>query len=385
MGNRTLLIIIQKIICQGIYSFLTLVISPSSKRVTFVSNRSSYLEGNLKAVYESLKAADADIDIKILTRKYNKSFKGKFNYLLYFIRFYYLMAKSTTVLIDDYLLPLYLIKKKKNTKVIQLWHAAGAFKKFGYSALNKKFGPSESYIKHVPIHSNYDYAIVSSPEVIPHFSEAFNLNSKKILPYGLPRTDILFDENFLKHTKENFLKARPDLSGKKIILYAPTFRGESHSSVNNNIQLDIAEMKKILGKDYFLIVHLHPYLNGLKVINKKDEDFAGLFNGKLSILESMVISDLMISDYSSVIFEYSLLKKPIVFLANDLKSYIQERDFYYDFESFIPGPLFRNTADLAYWIKKGAYNREKLVEFSDRFFKYKDGNSSKRIVDNIIL
>lgn len=369
---------------QIIYVFCCLFFPLNNKKVTFASSRSNSLQGNLLYLFNELKLQHPDFIPKCLLRKYNSTKAGKVAYLFHMFVSIYHIATSRYFFIDDYYLPIYFIKPRKKTEIIQVWHAAGAFKKFGYSTLGKTFGPNKQYLRHVKVHSNYNHVIVSSSEVIPFFSEAFNTSPDKILPLGLPRTDFLLQQGNSKNIKERLYNDFPELKGKKIILYAPTFRGKSHYQSNFKEYLDYSELKASLGDEYALLVKFHPYINGNLKINSSLKGFVFQIDSNYNTEEILLISDLLITDYSSIIFDYSLLGRPMAFLANDLEAYIKERDFYYDYESFVPGPIFKDTKDIAYWINNGKFDLTKVVDFSNKFFDIQDGCSSQRVIETLI-
>jgi len=371
-----------KVLVRFLYSSMCLLFPVKNKKVSFASYRSNRLSGNLYYVHHELVKQKEEYEIQYLFKKFNPSPFGKVLYMFHIIRNIYHLATSAYVFIDDFYFPLYLIKLRKGTTVVQLWHAAGAFKKFGYSTLGKPFGPSEEYLKHVKIHSNYSYAVVSSSEVIPHFAEAFNMPPNQILPLGIPRTDYLLDENNYIKAKEKLYKKYPHLKEKKLILYAPTFRGKSHQRSEFETLLDFEKLKLALRPDYALVIKLHPYMN--QSIQVVDDKFIYQLDPEFNTEEILLISDILISDYSSIIFDYSLLGRPIAFFANDLSEYISERDFYYPYETFVPGPVFSNTNDLVEWLKRGVFPTETVNQFAEKFFSYRDGKASQRIIQTIL-
>jgi len=209
-----------KVLVHTFYNLCCLFFSKKQSKVTFASYRTNEIQGNLLYLYNELNRQYPDYHCVLLFKKLKTTKSGKIAYLFHMFSACYHLATSAYFFIDDFYFPLYVIKLKKNTTVIQVWHAAGAFKKFGYSTIGKTFGPSNEYLKHVKIHSNYSKAIVSSTEVIPFYAEAFNMSAENVLPLGIPRTDFLCSkENYLK-TKNKLLKKYPVFEGKKIILYA---------------------------------------------------------------------------------------------------------------------------------------------------------------------
>src|SRR5699024_7908096 len=137
-----------------------------------VLSRPETLEGNLKHIYEELQTQQPQMNIH-LVQTTNKMDTKLFKDISF-------LSNAAYLIIEDYYLPIYLIKPSKHLKVIQLWHAAGAFKKFGYSTVHTKFGPSTSYLNIIPIHSNYTHVYVSGTRMIPYYAEAFNMSPERI-------------------------------------------------------------------------------------------------------------------------------------------------------------------------------------------------------------
>lgn len=366
------------------FSLCKMFFSVNSKKVTFASYREEELTGNLAFIYEEFKSQGPDFSYSFLFKKLNTTKFGKFDYFLHMLKASYHLATSRFFIIDDYYFPVYAVRPRKGTDIVQLWHAAGAFKKFGLSTVNKSFGPSADYLKHIKVHSNYSKAFVSSTEVVPFYAEAFDMPKERIVPLGVPRTDYFFDTVAHQQLRESFYKKYPKLKGKKLILYAPTFRGKSHYQDGFDLPLDIKTMNDTLGAEYALLIHLHPYMQGDVEIPEGAHEFACHIHNSFDIQELLVLSDLLLTDYSSVIFDYSLLCRPIAFIATDLEEYKQERDFYFPFESFIPGPFFTKTVELAGWIREGQFDDERVIAFRNRFFDFHDGRSSYRIVKHLI-
>jgi CDP-glycerol glycerophosphotransferase (TagB/SpsB family) len=375
--NANIPSIIMKLIAGNLYKLITLLFPINHNKFAFASFRSNHLDGNLHYIYNELKNTNKNYTFVFLFGKYRNN--NPINHLMYMahmIRAIFHLATSRYFFIDDYYLPVYLVNPRKGTDIIQLWHAAGAFKKFGHSTVGKPFGPSVEYIKHINIHSNYNKVFVSTDEVIPFYQEAFGMSPKDIYAMGLPRTDYFFETQKHLMVKNRFFKEFPELKNKKLVLYAPTFRGKG----SLNEVLDFKVLKKILGDEYAVIVHLHPYMSE-NIDNIRG--FVYHINNKYSIEEILILTDILITDYSSIIFDYSILSRPIAFYAKDLEAYRKERDFYYKYEDIVPGPIFDSTIEIAEWIKKGEFDLESVSLFRERFLPICDGEVSKRIVNQI--
>lgn len=376
--------ILAKLLINIVFRTSCLLFKVDKEKITFASYRSEKLSGNLYYVWKELQEEYPNYHCHYAFKRYHGTLLGKVDYLFHMLKASYYMATSRYFVIDDYFFPVYVIKPREGTEIIQLWHASGALKKFGMSTVGKSFGPSEEYLKHVKIHSNYSKVFVSSTEVIPYYAEAFDLPENKIYPLGIPRTDYFFEREEIDRLRIRFFQSYPKLKSKKLILYAPTFRGSSHYQDVYRCPLDFDLMRKDLEKDYVLLIHLHPYMRAGIDLKEKDKDFVYHIHGDYNIQELLALADILVTDYSTVFFDYSMLNRPIAFFATDLEEYTCERDFYYPYQSIIPGPLFTDTEPLIKWIKEGQFDMEKLEEFRNRFFNYIDGNASKRIVHHLI-
>lgn len=373
-----------KYLIRFVFFMSCLVFPVNQKKVTFASYRSEKLEGNLLYIHEEFKRRSNGHEYHFLFKRYRGSLLGKLDYVMHMLQASYSLATSRYFIIDDFYFPVYAIKPRKRTDIVQLWHAAGAFKKFGFSTIGKSFGPSREYLKHIKIHSNYTRVYVSSTSIIPHYAEAFDMPAENIFPLGLPRTDFFFKEEVKESIQKEFYLKFPEFRNKKLLLYAPTFRGSSHDQDQFKAPIDIPLLKRLIGEEYALLIHLHPYMRSGLNIDEGDRDFASHIEGQFTIEELLAITDVLITDYSSIIFDFSLLDRPIVFFATDLEDYIKERDFYYDYKSFIPGPLITETHSLANWLLKGNYNMKKVSDFRNYFFDYQDGKTSERIVSHLL-
>ncbi|MCY8757776.1 CDP-glycerol glycerophosphotransferase family protein [Bacillus haynesii] len=369
-----------KILFQWTYRILVVLFPVNKQKIVIASYREEKMSDNFKWVYDQIRQ-DPSLQFKLLFKKMDNGLLGKLKYFCHLLKALYHIATCRVLLLDDYYFPLYVIKKRKETVAIQLWHACGAFKKFGYSLKDKPSGPSSEYLKIVPVHSNYDYAIVSSPAAVSHFAEAFQMPEDKVLALGVPRTDYFYNNARLHQLKAEFEKAYPSLKGKKKLLYAPTFRGSGHHQENKSLTLDLCAFKHALNeKDFVVMVHLHPYMR--QHVQIENDDFVIDFEDQYSLYDLMALSDALITDYSSVIFEYSILQRPIYFYCPDLEEYLKERDFYYPFESFVPGPISKNVTSLAEDIIRFEHpDTTKIKDFSKTFIVHQDGQSSRRVAE----
>ncbi|MBY0755905.1 CDP-glycerol:glycerophosphate glycerophosphotransferase [Clostridium sardiniense] len=350
---------------------------PTKKsKVILASNKSDSLTGNLKSIYYELKERNIS-DVKL----YLDSKRSKIETL----KMYYDFATAKTILLDDYYRQLYGLKFKKNVEIIQVWHACGAFKKFGFSAIGKKDGNSAKFEERA--HSHYTKVIASSKNIKEEYSEAFNIDKNNVLALGVPRTDNLLDNDYKEYITNKLLDENPMLENKKIITYAPTFRGGAKERQQFKLKLDPVRILRELGDEYVLVLKLHPSvkfgLNDILEIPNEFTDRILSLDSSIDINELLVITDIVITDYSSVVFEAALLDKKILFYAYDKQQYLGERDFYYDYDEFVPGPIAYSNTDIIEVIKDNKFDSKKVEVFRNKFFDSNDGKASKRLVDYI--
>lgn len=275
---------------------------------------------------------------------------------------------------------------RPETKIIQLWHGCGAFKKFGFSTADLLFGASrKEQLKH-PFNKNYSLVTVSSPEVVWAYNEAMNIDEKTgiVQATGSSRTDIFYDEEFLKEAREHIYELVPQAKDKKIILYAPTFRGRVANAETPDM-LNIKMFYEALGDEYVLLIKHHPVVKNPPVVPEAYKDFAQDVGNILSIEELLSVSDICISDYSSLVFEYSLFEKPLIFFAYDLDEYFDWRGFYYDYYELAPGLIAKTNFEMIDYIKHidERFDKKAIQDFRYKFMRSCDGHATERIINTI--
>lgn len=288
-----------------------------------------------------------------------------------------MLAVSKYILVDDFYPVIYPIPLRKETKLIQVWHAMGAFKKMGFSRMGKTGGPSPYSLTH----RNYTDAIVSSEYIRENYAEAFKLQKDSVHAIGIPRTDIFFDESYKKEIQKQLYEKYPSIKGKKVILFAPTFRGNGIKTAHYNYDwLSLKKIEQKLGDDYVFIIKMHPFVKDSISEDVSEECFLDL-SGEREINDLLFVTDILVTDYSSVIFEASLLNIPTVFFAPDFEEYVRTRDFYYPYEEYTYGPVVKTDDELIDVIKETEVDFDKLRRFKEKFCKNCDGASAQRFVD----
>ena len=358
---------------------------PLRRRIVLATAHSERLSGNLAFIRDELDRRGSSVPVIVHAHRPRPGARGRLAGLWHGIQAGYHLATARVTVVDDYFFPMYVVDKRRGTTFVQVWHASGAFKKFGYSVIQKSFGADELYISPVKIHTNYDVCLVSSMRVAPFYAEAFDQPLDRFQSHtGIPRTDVLFGE--LAHRAAARVRARYPLpGGRRVILYAPTFRGESVVSASYDDVLDLERLAATLGDDHVVLMRLHPFVRDALHIPAALAEFAIDVSGHPDINELMLVSDLLVTDYSSAIYEFSLLGRPICFLAPDHAAYEGERGFYFDYLTGVPGPVFTTTDELASYIRAGRFDTARVEAFRAASFDVADGHASARVVDRILL
>lgn len=301
-------------------------------------------------------------------------------YFLFFIRKPYHLATAAIVAQDNVFMPMAYLKFRKSVKVIQLWHGTGTIKKFGQSVNTGKIAKLEKKANQTITH-----LVVNSELSKRQSIEAFGISEDKIKLLGLPRTDLFFNDAKKAQVLERFYECYPDLKNKKILLYAPTFR--DNEVLNPKVELDINLMLDGLDEEYVLALKLHPFVAHAFNLNtniKYQDRVVNLSNYK-DINGLMLAAELLITDYSSIIFEYCLLNKPMIFYAYDLDAFSENgRGFYEKYEEYVPGVIVKTTEELVKQIQKGNYDIAKIKRFTQENYQNLDGKATDRVVQQIL-
>jgi CDP-ribitol ribitolphosphotransferase len=358
------------------------VIRRNGRRILFTSDSRAELSGNLKLVYDRMLARGLEREYELLTLF--RSSIAERRSLRDRLRLPYLLAVADVVVIDDYQPVVYQLEGGQDLRIVQLWHASGPFKTVGFSRIGKVGGPRPWS----RTHKNYTHAIVSSEHDVPFYAEAFGIPESRVVPTGIPRMDRFFDPASRAAGRAAALAAFPMTQGRWTILFAPTFRGNGARDASYDLGwLDYAALHALaIEQDAIVMIRMHPFVRASLDI---PADFADrIVDGSTSTLDVndlLFIVDLLVTDYSSIVFEYSTLSRPMLFYTPDLEAYIASRDFYEPFESFVPGRIVRTFDALLDAIRRRDFEIEKVAPFAARHFAHLDGSSTDRVIDEVIL
>ncbi|MHA1273753.1 MAG: CDP-glycerol glycerophosphotransferase family protein [Promethearchaeota archaeon] len=264
------------------------------------------------------------------------------------------------------------------TKLIFLAHGI-SFKKGG-DDMKESFFQRKIREK---LNNDIDYFIDSSENNVKYKVSAYNIDPKKFIITGYPRNDYLINAD--KKLKEKIIQNLNLKGYNRILLYAPTFREYPYNDPFNHEFL--VKLENFLRKNNDIFLYKpHPFIPKI--------DLSGYSNiiaiePNVDITDLLIISDVLITDYSSVFIDFLFLNRPIIFFAHDLEKFKKVRDFYYDYENFVPGPIVKTGDELLELLNElEKFDKEyerKRVNVRKIFNKYNDGKAIERIMNFLNL
>lgn len=332
--------IVYLILC--IENLLLGYVKPQKGRIQFFTNEATKPEGNFRMIMDELQKRGRE-DIHFYGVKFTGSLSNKFHYLFACIKQLYLCKKASLVILND---NNYVISKFKPTglQVIQIWHACGAVKKFGSQLKNRKYKIQ-----------GYDKVICCHPYWVGIFSEAFSTPKENLVITGVPCTDELIEN---KEEPEN------------IISYLPTFRGTSMGKLEYVSLEENKEFMESVPKGWKFQTKQHPLVpvpstTGNKSLNK-------------ILMESKII----ITDYSSIMFDASLLNdRTVLIYVPDYEKYKETVGYNIDLEKDYDGYIAKDATHLSDLINREVNNpTPNTKKIRDKYMKYEDGKNLERVV-----
>lgn len=379
-GGKTKIVGLFMLILKGFlrieYSIISLFCRKNN-RILFMSETRSGLEGNLLALDNRMKELNMDKQYKI-----DYSFKrvlSERKSILYFIKATRKIASAKYIFIDDYA-PTFNFLKLKNTILVQLWHAGVGFKSVGYS----RFGKDGSPHPYQSTHRKYTYASVASPNLIPVYQEVFGLTRKHFIAPGMLRLDGYLDEDRIKNIKDKLYSLYPFVKDKKVILFAPTYRGTGQSDAYYDYnKLDLEKLYLLCkNNNYITLFKYHPFIKNKMVIDDKYKDYLIDISDYKDINELFYITDILITDYSSNIYEFSLFERPIIFFDYDMDIYSVIRGVHSNLEDS-PGNVCKTFDEVINTINNERFDIDKVRKFKNDNILLTDSSACDRLIKQI--
>ncbi|WPF79496.1 CDP-glycerol glycerophosphotransferase family protein [Bacillus velezensis] len=336
-------------------------------------------EENAQALIRSYKAHAESLsyEVTVLYTRHAVSLKkelegvGSFylneKHPLHLLKAVLILFKSKVVITDNYFLMTSVLNRRPQTTCIQVWHANGSLKKFGLEDVTNQNRPASDISRFKKVYRSFDFVTVGSDAMADVFKKSFGIRDGQLLKTGIPLTDVYYEEH------------KPELKHKwpkKIILYAPTFRDYDMQSFR--LPFTEEQLTNALNGEYMLLVKLHPAV--LHHISASFESELIKNVSDMRLHDLLKAADILITDYSSVPFEFALLNKPIFFFTYDLEEYDQKRGLIDNYTSVIPGKACHDSEALLEEMTKKPFRAEEMKQFSDKWNMYSDGNSSEALL-----
>lgn len=362
-----------KIFLNIIYAFLKIL--PTENQIVFISMQSDSISLDFELLKKELEYREPGTKLVFLCKKMESSLSKKidyikyvFNMLEYTLKAMYYLATSRVCVTESYCVPISFLKHSKELKIIQIWHASGAVKKFGFQSLDTQEGKSKEIAELMCMHKNYNYVIAPSEVTKNIFAEAFNIDKEKIVKLGLPRLEYITNKKYDK--TEEIYNEYPELKNKKIILYVPTFRKGKSIDLNEIFNYPLKD-------EYKLIIKLHPLEN-----TSIPEDYK--INSKYTTYDLIKIADYIITDYSILSVEASVLEKPVFLYLYDLEEYSKNRGLNIDLAQELKTFTSKSFNDIMSKIESNNYDLNEIIEYKNKYIEIEPNNTIKQLSDFIV-
>lgn len=341
-----------------------LPVRPKNK-ITILSRQSDRPTVDIRLLKEELEKRS--VKTVVLTKRLNKTLGGAIKYSFHMARQMYHIASSRVIVIDGYCILTSILYKKKEQKIVQIWHSLGAIKKFGYQSVGKPGGNRADVAKVMKLYAQCDYAIAPSKVTAGYYSDAFKLPIDRIKIYGLPRIDYLTkgDSEKVEKIKADY----PQTREKTNVLYAPTFR--------KNRKIDITELVKNAKLDkYNLVIRKH-------WLDKTDyswaRDMGVIVDKRYSFFDWLKMCDKVITDYSAAAFEAAILDKELYFYMDDAEEYEKNIGLNIEFTKEAISEFVYNDADVLWDSMDKPYDKKKVREFRKKYIEVELSDCTERL------
>lgn len=363
---------------QLLYEGLKLVL-PRRGKVVFLSRQSDTPSRDFLMLADELRALAPGVRVVVRTRFVQPGAVGKLAYLGEMLAQMRHLADASVCVVDGYIVPVSVLRHRPELLVVQMWHALGAIKQFGYQSLDRPGGRPSALAEAMRMHHNYGMVLCGGPASVPIFAEAFGTDPARVRPLGLPRVD-----EMLAHASDTFAtSASPEVcrlatrfprvldAEKTVVLYAPTFRSGAPG--------DWEGVASAFPRDRYTVVIKPHFLDGSEVRIEHVVDAR-----EVGIIDVLPLCDVVITDYSAVAFEALVLGLPVYFYVYDIDEYAEATGLNVDPRIELPDATSRDINVIAAQVAAGAYNIDAARAFSERFAPHSSGGCTHLIAEAIV-
>jgi CDP-glycerol glycerophosphotransferase len=366
-----------------VYRTVFLRLPVRRRMAVFESHLGRQYSDSPKYIYETLRRVGAPMQVTWSHSDGTDGFPGDARLVKRGSWAYYLSLARAEFWVDNQGFPA-IAEKRPETTYIQTWHGS-AFKTMGFDEPKTQAAGREQRARLQGMVDRFDYFVIRSRHDISTLVRAFRLRAEP-LAVGYPRNDPLVtggDPAEIDRLRRVF-----GVGDRRIVLYAPTFRSGGGMARRFRIPFDLERFARDLGRTHVLLVRPH-YQNSVVLppgVGESVRDASRIHD----VTPLLLLADTLITDYSSVMFDYALLDRPMIFYVPDEEKYVHDtRGAYFDLADHAPGPVVRDEehlfgvlADLAGVRERYAAARQLFVE---RFGEYDQGGAAKAIVERFFL
>lgn len=336
--------------------------------------------GNLQMIDKRLRERNLDEIIHI-----SYSFRealGKKSSIFSWIKLITILALQDIIILDNFTPVFSFLKIRKDVDLIQVWHAGGGFKAVGYC----RFGKDGSPFPEGSCHKAYTLAVTGSEHLTKVFEEVFGIEKEAFLPIGMPRLDGYLDPENIQNFRDGFYKKYKQFRNKKIILFAPTYRGTGQKDAYYDYnKINLEKIYEVCGDEYVFLIKMHPFIKKHIEIPPRLSDKIFDFSDFPSINDLFYVTEILITDYSSNFYEFSLMRKPMLFYTYDRHIYELTRGVYRNVKESAPGKVCDTFDELIASLKDKDFECEKVEKFVKENFSHEMGNATDKLIDEVIL
>lgn len=363
------------------YHILRLYKFNTKRHILFMSENRVSIMDNLEAIDTRLKERNLDKEYKIYY-SFRNIFDGNRQRIFSWLKVINKIAKCDYIFVDDYVPIFAYINLSKKTTLVQTWHAGFGFKLVGYGRFGIKGSPRPTEA----CHRKYTYGLIGNDNLKEIYSEVWGIEKEALLPTGMPRLEHFLDKAKMKEIRDNLYVDYPTLKGKKVITFAPTYRGSSQLNAYYDYdKIDFMELYKFCKKNnYAVCFGKHHFIKQEIPIPEECRDL--IFDmAHIKLNDLFYVTDILITDYSSAFYDFLLLNKPVLFFVYDKAYFSATRGVHRPIDDVAPGKVCESFDELMNALKNEDYGDKKKAEFLTDNCVTNKKIASDQVIDFVIL
>ena len=346
----------------------------------FMNETNKLNAGNLQMIDKRLKERKLN-EIIHISYSFREAVGNKCS-IFSWIKLITILAFQDIIILDNFAPVFSFLKLRKDVELIQVWHAGGGFKAVGYC----RFGKDGSPFPAGSCHKSYTIAVTGSKYLVKVFEEVFGIEKEAFLPIGMPRLDGYLDPKKIQKFRDQFYKKYKQFLNKKIILFASTYRGSGQGDAYYDYnRIDLDKIYDVCGDEYVFLIKMHPFIKKHLEIPQRLQNKIFDFSDFPSINDLFYVTEILITDYSSNFYEFSLMRKPMLFYTYDRHIYELTRGVYRSVKEAAPGKVCDTFDELILSLKEKDFEYEKVERFVKENFDQKIENATDKLIDEVIL